>query len=189
MRITTFAAALALGLAACGGGDVEETTVEATEEVTEVAPAAPAPLTTPEWFVADHTARTITLQVSATPVPWTFNGISGATGEVVIPEGYTVTVNFTNNDTAMAHSLVVNARAATYPGSFTETAEAFPGAATSNPQSATESTLPGESETITFVASTAGEYVFLCQVAGHAVAGMYLNLTVVAGGTEAGVRL
>lgn len=188
MRITAFAAALALGLAACGGGDVEET-METAEEMTEVAPAGPAPLTTPEWFAADHTARTVTLQISATPAPWTFNGVSGATGEIVIPEGYTVTVNFTNNDTSMAHSLVVNARAATYPSMFTETAAAFEGAATSNPQSMTESTAPGASETITFVASTAGEYVFLCQVPGHAVAGMYLNLTVVAGGTEAGVRL
>lgn len=186
MRIATFAAALALGLAACGGGDVEETVEEV---VTEVTPAAPAALTTPEWFVADHTARTVTLTLSATPAPWTFNGLSGATSEIVIPEGYTVTVNFTNNDTAMAHSLVVNARAATYPASFTETAASFPGAATSNPQSMTESTLPGETETITFVAATAGEYVFVCQVPGHAVAGMFVNLTVVAGGTEAGVRL
>jgi hypothetical protein len=40
MRITAFAAALTLGLAACGGGDVEET-VETGEEVTEVTPAAP----------------------------------------------------------------------------------------------------------------------------------------------------
>jgi uncharacterized cupredoxin-like copper-binding protein len=186
MRITAFAAALALGLAACGGGDVEETTPEAMPEVT---PAAPAPLTTPEWFVPDHTARTVTLQMAATPAPWTFNGLSGATSEIVIPEGYTVTVNFTNNDTSTAHSLVLNARAATYPGMFTETAAAFPGAATSNPQSMTDATRPGATETITFVASTAGQYVFVCQVPGHAVAGMYVNLTVVAGGTEAGVRL
>jgi FtsP/CotA-like multicopper oxidase with cupredoxin domain len=165
-----------------------EETAETAADTMAAAPAGPAPLTAPEWFVADHTARTVTLQLSATPAPWTFNGISGATGEIVIPEGYTVTVNFTNNDTAMAHSLVVNARAATYPSMFTETAEAFPGAATASPQSLTEATLPGETETITFVASTAGDYVFLCQIAGHAVAGMYLNLTVVAGGTEAGVR-
>jgi uncharacterized cupredoxin-like copper-binding protein len=53
----------------------------------------------------------------------------------------------------------------------------------------TDATRPGATETITFVASTAGQYVFVCQIPGHAVAGMYVNLTVVAGGTEAGVRL
>jgi uncharacterized cupredoxin-like copper-binding protein len=186
MRIPAFAAALSLGLVACGGGDVEETVETTDVPVVEVAPAA---LTTPEWFVADPTARTVTLQLAATPAPWTYNGLSSVTSEIVIPEGYTVTVNFTNNDPSMAHSLVVNARAATYPSSFTETAESFPGAATANSQSMTESTLPGETETITFVASAAGEYVILCQVTGHAVAGMSVKLTVVAGGTESGVRL
>jgi len=186
MRITTFAAALALGLAACGGGDQAPATTE--QAPVEVAPAAPAELTTPEWFVVDHAAQTVTVNLQATPAPWTFNGLGGGRGEVVIPEGYTVTVNFTNEDPAMAHSVVVMARAASYPGTFAETAAAFPGAATANPQSMTESTMPGETETITFVAATAGDYAFVCQVPGHAVGGMYLNLTVVAGG-EAGVRL
>jgi len=185
MRITAFAVALFLGLAACGGGDQPQPSTDAPVEAT---PAAPAALTTPEWFVADPTARTLTLQLSATPAPWTFNGLSGARSEIVIPEGYTVTINFTNNDPSMAHSLVVSARAASYPSTFSETAASFPGAATSNPQSLTESTLPGETETITFVASSAGDYVILCQVAGHAVAGMFVNLTVVAEGSEFGVR-
>lgn len=186
MRITTFAAAMALGLAACGGAEVEE---EVVEETMVEAPA-PAALTTPEWFVVDHTARTVTLQITAAPTAdgtsWSFNGFHGGAGEIVVPAGYAVTATLMNTDTAMPHSLVVLARAATYPASFADATPAFPGAATADATSMTASTLPGESESITFT-PTAGEYVFVCLVSPHAAAGMYVNLTVVEG-MDVGVR-
>jgi uncharacterized cupredoxin-like copper-binding protein len=47
--------------------------------------------------------------------------------------------------------------------------------------------MPGESETITFTASQAGEYSLVCYVPGHAMIGMYVHFNVSADG-EAGVR-
>jgi uncharacterized cupredoxin-like copper-binding protein len=50
----------------------------------------------------------------------------------------------------------------------------------------TDGTMPGESETVTFMASEAGEYTMVCYIPGHAVSGMWLRFVVSADG-EAGV--
>lgn len=189
MRIKALSAALVFGLAACGG--------DAGEPAPQAAPSTDTPadqvgLQEVEWFQVDHDAQTVTIDLVAGATSavnyWNFNGLYGGRGEIVVPEGYTVTVNLTNSDPAMGHSVGVGERMSSYPQSFQNPEAVFAGAMTSNPTSMTESTLPGETETITFVASAAGEYAFICYVVGHAATGMYINLTVSTDG-EAGVTL
>jgi len=48
-------------------------------------------------------------------------------------------------------------------------------------------TMPGESETITFVAGVAGNYSLVCYIAGHSAVGMWLFFNV-SGDGEAGVQ-
>lgn len=179
----TIAVALAFGLMACGGGEpAEEAPPETPEAPAPEAPAEPATLSVPEWMQVDSENRTVTMTITAGSTSannyWNYNGNFGGTGGITVPQGYTVTINLVNQDPAMAHSLGVGARMATYPNTFSEVVPAFAGAATANPTSMTESTLPGETETITFVVDQAGDFTILCYVTGHAATGMWLPFTV-----------
>ncbi len=191
MRIKALSAALVFGIAACGGDSGEP----APQAAPATTPAAEQPVAGPQevdWFQVDHDAQSVTIDLVAGATSaanyWNFHGLYGGRGEVTVPEGYTITVNLINRDPAMGHSVGVGERMATYPASFQNPQPVFEGAMTSNPTSMTESTMPGETETITFVASQAGEYAFICYVVGHASAGMYLNLVVSAAG-DAGVQM
>lgn len=189
MRIKGMTAAVTFALVACGGGEPAEQAPPAATSAP--APAAPSGPSMPDWIQADHTARTVTIALTAGDTNannyWNFNGFHGGTGEIIVPQGYTVTINFVNRDPAMAHSVVVDESMASYPNIFSEVTPAFEGGVTQNPTSMTESTLPGESETMTFVAGQAGEYVLVCYVTGHAATGMWVRFTV-ASGQEVGVR-
>ena len=66
-------------------------------------------------------------------------------------------------------------------------APVFTGAITKYPQSMTDATASGESQTIQFVADTAGQYSMVCYIAGHSTVGMWLYFNVSASG-EAGVQ-
>jgi uncharacterized cupredoxin-like copper-binding protein len=182
-RKMLFAGAVALTLAACGGGDEVPEAPPATE------PAAPAPpppppetFGMPSWMQVDAAARTVTIQLTAGSTTdnnrWNYNGYYGGRGGITVPTGYTVTVNFVNQDPAMAHSFVVQNPMPTYPNAFTEAVPVFEGAMTSDPLSMTGSTMPGESEDVTFVAGAPGDYVILCVVVGHAATGMWIDFTV-----------
>lgn len=189
MRTKALTAALFVGMAACGNG-----------EPSEQPPAAPAPaedvavsgtLSQPDWFQVDEAAQTVVIELAAGMTPdnnrWNFNGFYGGRGAIVVPEGFTVTVNFSNQDPNMAHSVGVGERLANWPTSFSEVTPSFDGAVSSNPTSMTESTLPGESESFSFTADAAGEYALICYVVGHAATGMWMSFEVSADG-EAGVR-
>jgi len=182
-RMMVFTAAAAFTLTACGGGDEAPEAPPATEPA---APAAPPPppetFGMPSWMQVDNTARTVTIQLTAGSTTdnnrWNYNGYFGGRGGITVPTGYTVTVNFVNQDPAMAHSFVIENPMATYPNAFTEATPVFEGAMTSDPLSMTGSTMPGETEDVTFVAGAPGEYVMLCVVVGHAATGMWLDFTV-----------
>ncbi len=192
MRIKALSAALVFGLAACGGDSSEPAPQAAPAETPAAQPAAPAGLQSADWFQVDHDAQTVTIDLTAGATSasnyWNYNGYHGGTGGITVPAGYTVTINLTNQDPAMGHSVGVGERMGSYPQSFTDPQPAFEGGITSNPTSMTESTLPGETESITFVAATAGEYALVCYVIGHAATGMWLPFNVSAEG-EAGVIL
>ncbi len=181
VRNTALAALLALGVAACGDSEPAPQPSAAPGAQPE-APAAPGTLSVPDWMQVDNAARTvaITLVAGSTSANnhWNFNGYFGGTGGITVPEGYTVTITLENRDPAMAHSVGVGERQPSFPNQFPDVVPVFEGAVTENPRSMTESTLPGEVETITFVADAAGDYALICYVTGHAATGMWVPFTV-----------
>ncbi len=190
MRIKALSAALLFGLVACGGDD----------------DAAPAPATTPDqpaaqatdapsaadWFIVDEDAQTVTINLVAGSTSdnnyWNYNGLYGGRGAITVPEGFDVTINFENRDPAMAHSVGVGERQAQYPQNFSDPQPVFAGAMSSNPTSMTDSTMPNQSETLTFTADRAGEFALICYVSGHAATGMWIPFTVSADG-DYGVQM
>jgi len=186
----TTAFAFALFAAACGGGEPSGGEGAATME--EEAPAAAeeeggGAITMPAWFSHDEGAGTVTLNLIAGETTdnnsWNYNGYFGGEGEIFVPAGTEVTITMDNQDQNMAHSVGVDSRRSNFPANFSDPTPVFDGAITSNPTSLTEATLPGESETITFVADQPGEYSLVCYVPGHAAVGMYIHFTVTEDGT------
>lgn len=184
---------------ACGGGEPGEQ-AGGGEGGGEPSGAQQAPaqtgggsgaLTMPDWIAYDEGANSVTLDLVAGQTTdnnaWNFNGYFGGDGEVVVPVGAEVTINFSNEDQNMAHSVGVGEQRSSYPANFSSPTPVFEGAMTSNPTSLSDATMPGESETITFTAGEAGEYSLVCYVPGHAAVGMYLSFTVSDAG-EVGFR-
>ncbi len=183
MRIKALTAALVLifGLAACGGGD-------SSDEAPPTSGVEPAPAATPEefrmpdWMQVDNVGRTVNIHLVVGLTDdnnrWNFNGYYGGTGGITVPVGYTVMITLENQDPAMAHSVGVDEAQPNYPNVFTEVTPVFEGGVTADPASMMDATMPGETEEITFVASEAGEYAFLCYVTGHAALGMWIDFTV-----------
>ena len=188
-RIFAFGTALLVPLfaLACGGAEEEPAVDEG------LPPAAAAPETAgpamagemPAWFQVNGNQVSMDITAGSTPDNnhWNFNGGTNGSMTITVPVGAQVTINFTNSDPNMAHSIGVGPYAAT-PAASPTPEPAFAGAISSNATSMTESTLSGESETISFTADQPGEYAILCYIPGHAVTGMWVRLNV---GGEAGV--
>jgi FtsP/CotA-like multicopper oxidase with cupredoxin domain len=188
---------LTLGLLACGGaadeGATEDTTIVDTTAMAEEPAgdmAGPAgALSTPAWMTLDETAQTVSMDIRAGDTEannrWNFNGLYSGEGAIVVPQGYSVTINFTNADPNQPHSFGIDEPMDSYPATFDNPEPVFAGAI--SPDAATTGTAPNGTATITFTTDTAGEYVMICYIAGHAVAGMHLPFEVSADGS-AGVR-
>lgn len=185
MRIKALSAALLFGIAACGGDDAPAPATTTQDQ--PATQAAPAEASAADWFVVDEAAQTVTINLIAGYNSgnnyWNYNGLYGGRGLITVPEGFTVTMNFENRDPAMAHSVGVGERMASYPTNFSDPQPVFAGAMSSNPTSMTASTMPGQSETLTFVADRAGEFALICYVSGHAATGMILDFNVSADGS------
>ena len=106
--------------------------------------------------------------------------IAGLTNPtIVVPAGARVSIQLINADTDMAHGLVVTSPgAATTAMPMMTAAPAFPGAALWFLGEATPAGL--HTGTLTFTATTPGNYQYLCPVPGHAQKGMIGNLVVTA---------
>jgi FtsP/CotA-like multicopper oxidase with cupredoxin domain len=187
MRIQALSAALLFSIAACGGDSAD-----APASSAPAAPATEASAADASWFSVDEAAQTVSITIAAGSTSannyWNYNGLYGGSGLITVPEGYTVTITFENKDPNMAHSIGLGERSASYPTNFTNPQPVFAGAMSENPTSMIESTLPGETEVLTFTASAAGEYTLICYVSGHAATGMYLNFNVSTDGSY-GVQL
>lgn len=183
-----FALPLVVALAACGGGEPAENAASQPEAAP--AAAAPAPtlseMTTPDWFHVDDANRTVHMTITAGLTAdknyWNFNGGFDGNMTITVPEGYTVVVDLVNNDPAMAHSLGISTVTSNF--GIVDPTPAFEGAITPNPTSMTESTMPGQNASITFVAATAGNYSMVCYVPGHAAAGMWIHFNVSTDGSK-----
>ena len=192
MKRFSLSTALLFGIAACGGGepaDTSEAATEAAPAATEAAApaAASGEMTMPSWFTMDGTNVSMDIIAGATDRGnyWNYNGVQFGEMTITVPVGANVTINFSNEDPNMAHSIGVSPGFDTAPA-MVEATPVFDGAMSSNPTSMTDATLPGQSETITFTASEAGEYTLVCYIPGHAVSGMWIRLVVSADG-DAGV--
>jgi sulfocyanin len=187
---STLSLALLFGFAACGGSEpAEDMDMPAGETA---APAAEAPAQTgemsmPAWYQVDGQNVTLDIVAGQTSAGnyWNFNGAQNGALTITVPVGSEVTINFSNSDPNMAHSVGISPDFDTAPASVDPT-PVFEGAVSSNPTSMTESTMPGQSETVTFTASEAGEYTMVCYIPGHAISGMWVRFVVSAEG-EAGV--
>lgn len=183
-------------LAACGGGEPAD--APQADDAASPEPAAPAEsgpsipsgeLSMPDWYAVDHDAQTVTLDIVAGSDPgnnyWNFNGAINGEWAITVPQGYTVTINFSNSDPNMAHSLGISSELTNFAVP-PATEPVFEGAISENPGSMIDSTMPGESEVITFVADAAGNYSMVCYIPGHTAVGMWLYF-IVSDGQEAGV--
>ena len=188
---------LSLGLLACGGaadeGATEDTTaMDTTAMMEEPAGEMAGPagsLSTPAWMTMDETAQTVSMDIVAGETEannrWNFNGLYAGEGAIVVPQGYSVTINFTNADPNQPHSFGIDEAMDSYPATFDNPEPVFAGAI--SPDAATTGTAPNGTATISFTTDTAGEYAMICYIAGHAVAGMVVPFEVSADGS-AGVR-
>lgn len=196
MKRTQFSTVLllAMAVAACGGGEPADDAATDGEQAPAATPsadgAATGEVSMPSWMQVDHDAQTVTMTVTAGATPdlnyWNFNGATNGNATIVVPAGYEVTINFTNSDPNMAHSLGIEQPQATWGASITPN-PVFEGAVTPNPTSMTDGTMPGETATITFTAAQPGDYAAICYTPGHAATGMWINFRV-AEGQEAGAQ-
>jgi sulfocyanin len=143
-----------------------------------------------DWFHVDQANETVHMTITAGATDakayWNFNGAADGNMTITVPEGYTVMIDFKNDDPAMAHSLGISSMTGGFGASLDPT-PAFAGAITGNPTSMVDATMPGEEESISFVADASGEYSMVCYIPGHAATGMWVRFNVSAEG-EAGVQ-
>ena len=191
MIMKRVAAVTFLAAAAACGGDAANEPAEAPPAATS-APAAPTlgEMTMPAWFTVSNEGQAVSMDIIAGETDaknyWNYNGATDGNMTITVPQGAVVTINFSNQDPNMAHSLGIS-ELMTSPTAAPAPTPVFEGAITSNPTSMVEATLNGQSETITFTADSAGEYAVLCYVPGHAATGMWIRFNVSADG-EAGVQ-
>lgn len=184
-RIVALGLAGVVTVAACGGGESAGEAAQ-SESAATAQPAAGA-MTVPEWMIVDEPAKTVTLRITAGETAannsWNFNGYTNGNATITVPQGYAVTIEFSNEDAAMAHSIGVSSMTANFPPMFQSPQPAFAGGISRNPTDATKATQPNQSETISFTASTAGDYTLVCYVPAHAVSGMWIGFKVSSDGT------
>jgi FtsP/CotA-like multicopper oxidase with cupredoxin domain len=187
-----------LAFIACGGGEPADTggggapaaSQPAAAPPAAAAPAATGAMTVPAWMTVDNTARTVRMTITAGSTPdnnyWNMNGAINGRMTITVPEGHRVSIEFVNRDPNMAHSLGVSAETSNFMTPPAPT-PVFAGAITQNPGSMVDGTMPGETETVEFVAERAGNYSLVCYIPGHTAVGMWLYFNVSASG-QAGVQ-
>lgn len=181
--------------AACGGGEPAEsddTTSTPAAEPEASAPAMPTgPMTMPDWYEIDRDAQTVNLTITAGSTNannyWNYNGAINGGMAITVPEGYTVNLTLVNEDPNMPHSAVISSETQNF-ATPPSPEPVFAGGATQNPMSMVDATMPGQTETITFVAETAGTYSMVCTIPGHSALGMWVYFNVAPADAEVGVQ-
>ena len=181
----------AVALLGCGSGQEGDRSAPVPGTAT-MADAAATTAIPADWISVDDAARTVTVTLVAGQSDannrWNFNGYANGEATVVVPAGYTVTIHFENRDPVHYHSVGVLAKVASYPPIFEDATPVFDGAVTSNATSMSEATAPaGGTESMTFIASAAGEYALVSLVPANAVTGMWVGFEVSESG-ESGLR-
>lgn len=202
-RFSILPAAMLVALTACGGGEssnqmpanqpeqtpaAQQPAQQAAGQAAQADPSS-APMETPDWFKYDKASNTVTMTITAGLTDaknhWNYNGAHDGNMIITVPQGAKVTIDFKNDDPAMAHSIGIVDKVGGY--SATPTLDPVFDGAVSTPHSATDGLAPGKSETINFTAANAGNYAAICYMAGHAATGMWIHFNVSADG-KAGVQ-
>ena len=131
----------------------------------------------PHWLSVNTTAKTLRFQLIAGLTglngALNFNGYTDGGLTLTIPTGWTVEMDFVNNDGMLPHSAIVVA--ATLPIQATPSGAAMSRAVTVR---LSEGLPPLGKDTMRFTAAPAGDYFIVCGVPGHATAGMWIRLRV-----------
>ena len=137
----------------------------------------------PKWMTSDSTAKKVTFALTAGLTPFNgalnFNGFRDGELTLVVPAGWTVVVNFTNNDGMLPHSAEVILDDGSTP--LRPVGAAIQRAYTRDAETGVEA--GGGKDVMRFTAAPAGNYRFYCAVPGHGASGMWVRLRVDAGVT------
>ncbi len=162
------------GAAAQGSG--EGARVKMPSRVKAAPASAPDSTVVNDFMSYDAAGKTVSLQLIAAYNShnggMNFNGGARGDATITVPEGWTVRAHFKNVD-AIPHSAIV------IPDKFPLPAEpetpSFPGAYT---RDVTGGLPNGGTDEMRFKTSTAGKYLIVCGVPGHAPGGMWIHFEV-----------
>ncbi len=143
--------------------------------------AASAQTPVPSWMIVDAAHKTLAVDLMAGWNPengaLNFNGHYQGNMTLVVPQGWTVKVSFTNHDGMLPHSLLVTK---VYPQDAIPIEAGQPEVAISKAYTGDPiaGLAPNEKDGFLFVARDPGDYWLLCGVPGHGVQGMYVGLKI-----------
>jgi sulfocyanin len=135
----------------------------------------------PTWMTVNTGAHKVTIDVVAGFNPnnsnWNFNGYYDGDITVVVPQGWEVEMTLTHRDGAVPHSLVVMADPGTdnLPLQAGREQAAIPRAYSRSPEQGISA---GDRDTIAFLASATGDFLWFCGVPGHGQSGMWTRFVV-----------
>ena len=135
------------------------------------------PVRVNEFLTYDQRSRTLSLQLIAgyngLNGSLNYNGATRGSHGIYVPTGWRIHIAVTNRDSDLQHSAIVVEKV--LPPPIEPATPAFPGAALGQLE---EGLAEDETATLDFVADRPGQYMIACGVAGHAQAGMWLQLAV-----------
>jgi sulfocyanin len=143
--------------------------------------AVPTP--DPSWLSANAGSKTVTFELTAglTPIngALNFNGYHDGGLTVTVPNGWTMIWEFANHDGMLPHSAQVAPNKIPVPP-----ASVTPAIARAYTDNLDAGIPPQGTDVDRFTVTPAGEYLIMCGVPGHALAGMWIRLEVSSTATE-----
>jgi hypothetical protein len=146
----------------------------------------------PSWLQADAGTKKVRIDIiagfNANNGALNFNGYFTGDMTVVVPVGWTVEVDFKNNDAMLPHSLLVTKPYLRdhVPAIAGINEVAIPRAYTDNPDQG----IPApKGDKVTFKAQAPGEYWFFCGAPGHGQGGMWTKFKIDAGASAPSVTI
>ncbi len=136
----------------------------------------------PSWMTVDAGARSVVMDViagfNANNSSWNYNGYHDGDMTVVLPQGWSVRINFTNHDGDVPHSMVVMADPGPndLPLEAGREQAAFSRAYSKSPEQGISA---GDQDVVAFTAKKPGKYLWFCGVPGHGQSGMWVHLEVI----------
>ncbi len=173
MRVVGVATAALLAVAACGaqgGGSGTSRTL--------LADASSPPLSLSFAAVGKTVSFTLVSSYNGANSGLNFDGYSGGSAEIDVPQGWAVTVTCVNKGPLNHSCAVVADETASHPF--------FTGATTPNPGAGLA---PGQQASFTFTPDRTGTMRIACLVPGHEPEGMWIVFKVVAAGSPAAYTL